>query len=158
MAGQQLVKDYSELIKSRTVTSSVINELKLKDITPESLASKITVSSKNNTRIIEIKVQDGDPNNARAIADKVSNVFISKVIEIMNAQNVGIIDKAETPTNPVKPNKRMNVAIAFLIGIMAAVGLIFFLEYVDDTIKTNEDVEKYLGLTVLGTIPVLSLE
>lgn len=158
MAGQYLVKDYRELIKSRTVTETVINELKLEHITPEALAKKISVNAKNDTRLIEIKVQDSYPNRAKDIANKVANVFINKVIEWMRAENVSIIDDAKIPASPVKPDPLMNIVIAALVGLMAAVGIVFLIEYLDDTIKTAEDVEKYLDLTVLGTIPVLNLK
>jgi len=158
LAGQYLVKDYRELVKSRTVTSTVIDELKLAGMTPERLAEKISVSSKNDTRIIEIRVQDTVPEHARDIADKVGEVFISKVVDLMKVENVSVVDRAQVPGSPVKPKPFINIAVAFFTGIMAAVGIVFLFEYLDDTIKTTEDVEKYLGLTVLGTIPEFSLK
>ena len=158
MVGQLLVKDYRELVRSRTVTSSVIEQLGLKGFTPERLANMISVNSKNDTRIIEIKVQDTNPVRARDIADKVGEVFIAKVVELMKVENVSIVDKAQIPKMPVKPQPSLNIAAAFLGGLMAAVGLIFLLDYLDDTIKTSADVEKYLGLPVLGTIPVFNIK
>jgi capsular polysaccharide biosynthesis protein len=158
LVGQQLVKDYSELVKSRTVTENVIDELKLKGLTPEDLARKINVDSKNDTRIIEIKVQDKDPETARNITDKVGEVFISKVVDLMKVENVSIIDKAEVPLSPVKPRPIINIAIALFAGLMAAIGIIFLLEYLDNTIKTSEDVEKLLGLSVLSTIPMMDIK
>lgn len=157
LVGQQLVKDYRELIKSRTVTTAVINELQLNGMSSEHLAEKISVGSKNDTRIIEIKVQDIDPQRAARIADKVGEVFISKVIDLMKVENVSVVDRAQTSSTPVQPRPMMNVIVALLAGLMAAVGIIFLVEYLDDTIKTSEDVEKYLGLTVLGTIPVFDI-
>lgn len=158
MVGQQLVKDYRELVKSRTVTSAVIDELKIRDISPESLAGHISVNSKNETRLIEIKVQDGDPQRASNIADKVGEVFINKVIDLMKVENVSVVDRAQTSGKPIKPRPMINIAIAFFTGLLAALGIVFLLEYLDDTIKSPEDVEKYLGLTVLGTIPVFNLK
>lgn len=158
LVGQQLVKDYRELIKSRTVTAAVINELQLNGMSSEHLAEKISVGSKNDTRIIEIKVQDIDPQRAARIADKVGDVFISKVIDLMKVENVSVVDRAQTSSTPIQPRPLMNVIIALLAGLMAAVGIIFLFEYLDDTIKTSEDVEKYLGLTVLGTIPVFDIK
>jgi len=158
MVGQFLVKDYRELVKSRTVTGTVIKELKLEGMTPEALAGKISVNSKNDTRIIEVRVQDKIPERARDIADKVGEVFIGRVVELMKVENVNIVDKAQVPSKPVKPKAVINIAIAFFAGLAAAVGIVFFIEYLDDTIKTSEDVEKYLGLTVLGTIPEFSIE
>lgn len=158
MAGQYLVKDYRELVKSRTVTGAVIEELKLTGITHAMLAEKISVNSKNDTRIIEIRVQDGDPERARQIADKVGEVFVNKVIDLMKVENVSVVDKAQVPTKPVNPKPVMNIAIAFFTGLMASIGIVFLIEYLDDSIKTSEDVEKYLGLTVLGTIPEFGIK
>ncbi|MCR4435375.1 MAG: Wzz/FepE/Etk N-terminal domain-containing protein [Clostridiales bacterium] len=158
MTGQYLVKDYRELVKSRTVTSTVIQELGIKDLTLEDLASNISVNSKNDTRIIEIKVQDKDPQRAAQLADKVGEVFINKVVDLMKVENVSIVDRAQTSSEPVKPRPGVNIAVAFFAGLMAAVGIAFLMEYLDDTIKTSEDIEKYLDLTVLGTIPVFNIK
>ena len=155
LAGQHLVKDYRELIRSRAVTLTVIENLKLDDLTPAMLASKISVNLKNDTRIIEIRVKDGDPERTRDIADEIAKVFSIKVLELMKVENVSIIDKANLPTDPVEPRLLHNIAIAASAGLFAALGIIFLMEYLDDKINTIEDVREYLNLTVLGTIPVI---
>jgi len=153
LLNSQLVNDYRELVKSRMVTSMVLERLGLKDMTLEQLSKKLNVVSKQNTRIIEISAQDTDPELARDIANMVADVFKEKVVDIMKVENVQIIDVAQVPGNPIKPNKMMNISIATLLGFMLGVGIVFLAEYLDDTIKTTEDVQKYLGLTVIGTIP-----
>lgn len=153
MVGNQLVKDYRELVKSRLVANEVLNKLDMPDITINELTQKINVGLKSDTRVIEISVQDGDPAMAQKIANTVAEVFMDKVINIMKVENVQVIDKAELPKNPVKPNKKMNVAIAFCLGLMIGTGIVFLIEYLDDTLKTPEDVQKHLGLPVIGTIP-----
>lgn len=158
MAGQSLVKDYRELIKSRLVTTETIKDLGLKGISSETLAERISVNSKNDTRIIEIKVQDTQPERARDIADKLAEVFIDKVIELMKVDTVGIVDKAILPARPIKPRPAINILITAFSGIITSLGIIFLLEYLDDTVKTAEDVEKQLGITVLGTIPALEMK
>ncbi len=158
MVGQMLVKDYRELVKSRTVTGIVIDELKLEGITEVKLASKISVNLKNDTRILEIKVQDPNREAARRIADKTAEVFIRKAIQLMKVENVDVVDKAQLPVTPVKPKPLTNIAIAMLLGLFTAVGTVFLMEYLDDSLKTVEDVEQKLGLTVLGTIPVMDIK
>lgn len=153
LTGQQLVKDYRELIVSRRVTGAVISELRIHDITPEALASKLNIKSKNDTRVIEIVAEDTDPQRAARIADKVGEIFIKEAIALMKVDNIEIIDGAIAGKTPVKPNVRLNVMVAFVLGFFAACGIAFLIEYLDDTIKTPEDVEKHLGLAVLGTIP-----
>lgn len=156
LVGQQLVNDYKEIVKSRKVTNKVIEDLDLTDWSPSRLAEKISVSAKNNTRLIEIIVSDSNPQLAKDIADKLAEVFKSEAIELMKVENVNIVDTAQLPVNPVKPRHKMNIAVSFLVGLLAAVGIVFLVEYLDDTIKTADDVGKYLGLTVLGTIPEFS--
>lgn len=158
MAGQSLVKDYRELIKSRLVTAKVIEDLKLNNMTSGALANKISVNSKNDTRLIEIKVQDVNPQRAKEIADRLAAVFVDKVIELMKVETVGIVDTATVQDAPVAPKPAVNIVIAVFAGIMASIGIILLLEYLDDTVKTSEDVEKQLGLTVLGAIPMLEIK
>lgn len=158
LAGELLVKDYREIIKSRAVAGAAIDELKIQGLSPEALASKVSVNPKNDTRIIEIRVQDGNPERASELANKIGEVFIKKAVLLMKVENVEIVDKAQTPASPVSPKTNVNIGIAFFAGLAAAVGITFILEYLDNRIKTVEDVEKHLGLPVLGTIPTLDIK
>jgi capsular polysaccharide biosynthesis protein len=153
LVGQQLVKDYKEIAKSRRITGEVIKELDLKNISSSMLSNKINVNAKSDTRLIEIKVQDNSPQMAVDIANKLAEVFTKEIMNIMKVENVSIVDIAQLPEHPIKPRPIMNIAVAFMMGLLAALGISFVIEYLDDTIKTADDVEKYLGLTVLGTIP-----
>ena len=158
LAGQLLVKDYRELVRSRLITSKVIEELELEHITPQQLAAKTSISSKNDTRFIEIRIQDHNPEMSALIANKMGEVFTAKAVELMKVETIQTIDKAQTPNIPVKPRPLMNIAISVFAGVMAALGIIFLIEYLDNKIRTEEDVEKLLGLQVLGTIPVLNIK
>ncbi len=151
MSGQ-LVKDYRELAKSRLVANIVIDELGLKDIDTKEITDMLGVNLKSETRIIEITAQHTDPELAKQVANKVADVFKRKSVELIEVDNVQVIDIAETPVNPIKPNKMMNIAIGFVLGLMIGFGIVFLIEYLDNTIKTTSDVEKYLGLPVIGTI------
>ncbi len=154
LISQQLVKDYRELIKSRSVTETVLDQLKITELTPDELSKKITVNLKNETRILEIKLVDYNPERAQILAENLSSVFISKIISLMNVENVDVIDHAEIPEDPVSPEPLVNILVALITGLFLSISTILILEYSDDTIKTTEDIEKQLGLTVLGKIPV----
>lgn len=154
LLNDRLVNDYRELVKSRLISDTVIRELKLPDMDSGKMSAKLSVNSKKDTRLIEISATDKSPETARAIADKVAEVFKEKAVEIMQVENAQIIDKAMVPEKPIKPNKKLNLAIAGVLGLMLSFGLIFVIEYFDDTLKTPEDVQKYLDLPVIGTIPV----
>ena len=153
---QKLVNTYSEIIKSRSVAEAVLQKLDL-DLTTDQLSEKISVSKVSDTEIIRIKVQDEDPALAALIANTVSEVFKKEVKSIMTVDNVSTIDTAIAPENPVKPNKMMNVAIAGVLGVMVSVGLVFVLELLDRTVKTPTDVERHLGLPIIGAIPDMEL-
>ncbi|ADQ41887.1 lipopolysaccharide biosynthesis protein [Caldicellulosiruptor acetigenus I77R1B] len=154
LLGQQLVKDYREIAVSRTVLERVIKELNLK-ISIDQLKSMVSVQLKNDTRILMINIESKDPKYAALIANKLAEVFIEAVQKIMKIENVQIVDKAVVPEKPERPKKALNIAIAFVVGLLIGVGLAFFIEYLDNTIKTPDDVEKFLQLPVLAVIPDL---
>ncbi len=149
---QKLAVTYGEIIKSRIVLDDVIKNLKLEN-TYESLSGQITVSPVKDTQIISISVQDTNPQKARDIANEIPKVFEKEAKRITKANDVQVIDKAILPKNPIKPNKVMNVLIAFVLGTMIGLFVVFLIEYLDNKIKTPQDIEKHLGLSVIGVIP-----
>jgi len=154
LLNDRLVKDYREIVKSRLIADEVIKEMNLKDITYKKLASKLDVTSKEDTRLIVISATDINPEFSKNLADKVAEAFQKKATEIMKVENIQIIDKAIIPEVPIKPNKIANITISFLIGLMISLFVVNIIEYFDDTIKTPEDVIKQLDLSVIGAIPV----
>jgi capsular polysaccharide biosynthesis protein len=152
LTANQLVKTYSQIAKSRTVAEKIIEQEKL-DITPEAFSDKISVEPVRDTQLISISIEDPSPDKAARLANISGQVFMKKVVEVMKLDNVNIVDPAVPAPSPVKPNKKMNILLAGVIGLMSAVGLVFLLEFLDQTIKTNEDINRYLELPVLGVIP-----
>jgi capsular exopolysaccharide synthesis family protein len=75
------------------------------------------------------------------------------VSETLKASNIQVIDRAEIPESPYKPNKRLNIILSIIVGLFGGIGLAFFVEYLDNTIKTPEDLEKRVSLPTLGFIP-----
>jgi len=150
----QLINTYNVIIKSPTILQKVINEMDL-DLTLEELNDKITVSSADNSQVMNIVVEDESILTAANIANKTAEVFREKVVDIMNVNNVTILTKAKITgdESPVSPNSLLNIVIATVVGLMASVGLAFLLEHLDNTFKTEKDIEKHLGLPVLGVIP-----
>ncbi len=149
---QRLAVTYGEIIKSRTVLEPVIEKLGL-DISYEALSKMVTVSPVKDTQIINISVQDTNPLKAKDIANSIPEVFTKEVKRITKANSVEVIDKAVEPLSPIKPNKLMNVLIAFVLGIMIGLFVVFLIEYMDNKMKTPQDVEKHLDLPILGVIP-----
>jgi capsular polysaccharide biosynthesis protein len=156
MIGRELVKDYRELVKSRSVSKAVIDKLGLKNISVEQLSGKLSVHNKNDTRIIEITTRDQNPELAMDIVNQVAAVFQSKAVDIMKVDNVQIIDRAQKPLSPVSPRMTLNLAIAFFIGLALGAAIVFAIELFDNTIKDPEDIEYYYKLPVLGNIPYIT--
>ena len=149
---QKLAVTYGEIIKSRAVLEDVIKNLKLND-EYEDLVKSVTVSPVQDTQIISISVQDTNPQKASDIANEIPKVFAKEAKRITKANDVQVIDKATLPKNPIKPNKVMNVLIAFVLGTMIGLFVVFLIEYLDNKMKTPQDIEKHLGLSVIGVIP-----
>lgn len=149
---QKLTLTYGEIIKSRAVLDSVIKKLDL-NIEYDELEKTINVSPVKDTQIMSVTVQDTNPKRARDIANAIPNVFTKEVKRITKANSVEVIDKAIVPENPIKPNKVMNILIAAVLGIMIGLFIVFVLEYMDNKIKTPQDIEKYINLPMLGVVP-----
>lgn len=154
---QKLAVTYGEIIKSRSVLDDVIKNLKLDD-RYEDLAKNVTVSPVKDTQIISISVQDTNKEKARDIANEIPKVFKKEAKRITKANDIQVIDKAILPQNPIKPNKMMNMAIAAVLGAMIGLFVVFLIEYLDNKLKTPQDIEKHLGLSVLGVVPNEKLE
>lgn len=148
---QNLVKTYAEIAKSTTVAENASKDLK--DVSVEDILKSITVTPKADTQLIEFKVENKNPKEACDMLEAVYNSFIKEGKRIYSGQNIQIMDEAKIPEKPAKPRKLLNITIAFFIGLMTSVGLTFLLEYMDNTLKTEEDINKYLDLPIIGVIP-----
>jgi capsular polysaccharide biosynthesis protein len=149
----QLINTYNVIIKSPAILDLVAKELDLGK-TSDELNAMITVGSEKDSQVLNITVQNPDAAVATDIANTTAKVFQNEIVKIMSVDNVSILAQAKTKENqsPIKPQKALNIAIALVVGLMAGVGLSFLLEYLDNTIKNEMDVEKVLGLPVLGAI------
>jgi capsular polysaccharide biosynthesis protein len=150
----RLIDTYKEVIKTPRIMDKVQREYPQFGLTSEQLIKKVKVNSVNNTQVMTLIVQDESYDKAAQIVNAVSKVFQNEIPQIMKVDNVSLLNEAQ-PTDkpiPVKPNKKLNVAISFVISLMVAVGLAFLLDFMDDTIKTEEDVRQYLDLPALAMI------
>lgn len=149
---QKLAVTYGEIIKSRTVITSTINKLKL-DMTYEDLLEAVSVTNVPDTQIIKISVQHENPKVAAEICNTIPEIFSAEVQRVVKASGTEVIDKATVPEEPIKPNKKMNVLIAMVLGVMISIFVIFLLEALNTKIKEPKDIEDKLGLPVFGVVP-----
>ncbi|MDM5329829.1 Wzz/FepE/Etk N-terminal domain-containing protein [Neobacillus sp. CF12] len=152
----QLINTYNVIIKSSAILDKVVDELDL-DMTSKQLEGKITVASEQDSQVVNISVQDSNAELAAKIANKTAEVFQTEIVNLMNVDNVRVFAKATVEENqsPIKPQPLLNVAIAIVVGLMASIGLAFLLEYFDNTVKNEQDIEKILGLPILGVIATI---
>lgn len=149
----ELINTYNVIIKSPAILEIVVDELGLTQSVSQ-LSDKITVESAENSQVVTVTATDPDPNQARDIANTTVATFQDSIPDIMNVDNVSILSEAELTANPspVSPQPMLNIAIAIVLGGMVGVGLAFLIEYLDNTIKTESDIEDKLGVPVLGVI------
>ena len=151
--GTSLTQDYMVMVKSRVVVNQVIKNLDM-DMDYDQMAGTITVNNPSNTRILEISATYPDAFMAKKIVDQFANVSKQRMAQIMDSQEPTIIDMGYASPNPSSPNTSRNIIIAAVIGIIIAAGVIIVIHLMDDTIKSSEDIEKYLGISTLGLIPI----
>ncbi|MFC4025118.1 YveK family protein [Oceanobacillus longus] len=149
----QMINTYNIIIKSPAILDDVVNELNL-PYSSAALGEKIQVSSADNSQVVTVTATDENPATAVDIANATVGIFQNEIPEIMNVDNVSILNEAQLSPNPspVAPNPILNIAIAIVLGAMVGVGIAFLLEYLDNRITTEDDVENKLGLPILGVI------
>jgi len=149
---QKLMKTYSEAIKTRDLVGRAI-KVANSNLTEDEVLKKLTVVTVADTQILQIKIDDKNPNMAATMVQAITNEFVTTSKILVPNGNIKVIESVKVPEIPVSPNKKMNIAIAFLLGLMVSVGVSFLLEFLDNTYKNREQLEKELDIPVIGTIP-----
>ncbi len=155
--GTQLTKDYSELINSRYVLEEVIQKLRL-NLDYQGLKEKVSVSSPTDTRIVAITVTDKDPVEALNIANAIRESASNHIGNVMDIDAVNVVESANMPTKKAGPSYLKWTVIAGMLGVLLVCAMVLIKYLLDDTIKTSEDVERYLGLSTLAIIPIIETE
>lgn len=149
---QKLMKTYTATIKTKDLVEKALGSSN-SEVNIKNVLENLTVTSLTDTQILEIKYESIDPIEAKTIIEEITDEFIETSKKLVPNGNIQIIESVEMPEEPVSPNKKMNIAIAFALGLMVGVGLSLLLEFLDNTFKTKEQVERELEIPVLGTIP-----
>ena len=154
---QKLLKTYSELIKTKDLINRSITNSEY-ELDVEDVLNNVSVTTVADTQMIQIAYKSTSPNIAKNMLENITNEFITTAQELVPNGNVRVLETVELPEEPVAPNKKMNIAIAFILGMMVGLGIVFLLEYLDNTYKNKEQLEKDLDIPVLGVIPMSHLE
>ena len=147
-----LAKDDDEMIFSRPVGTQVAKNLNL-DYEYEELKEKLTVTNPTDTRVLSISCRSNDVKEARDLANEFATVSKRSIAEIMDTDEPTLFEKAVINEDPVKPEKAKNMIIGFLLGFILSCAIVIIRYMLNDSIKSEEDIERYLGLNTLASIP-----
>lgn len=151
--GSQLTVDFQTLGTSRPVVEKVIRDLNL-DASYEELLKTITITNPSNSRILKISVENPDPRLAADISNAMADSLSSRVAEVLNTDKPSTVERAVVPSSPSSPNTLRNVAVGGLLGLVFVAAFVLLQHFMDDTIKSEEDVRKYLELNTLAAVPL----
>lgn len=151
--GNQLTQDYMVIVKTRPVLEQVIKDLNLK-IDYKELGNMITVENPTDTRILQISVNDPDPQMAQKITQQLAQVTAKTVSEKMDVNKPTIIENAYEAEAPDSPSMKKNVLMGGVMGLFLTAAIVLAQCMMNDTIRKEEDIEKYLGINTLAKLPL----
>jgi capsular polysaccharide biosynthesis protein len=150
-ADTEQMKTLQVLMKDPTVLQKVISDLGISR-SPEGLAQQISVYSVDGSQVVSLNVVDTNPALAADIANATANAFKSEIPNIVGFSNVKLLTEAKVNPFPINSNQNRDIMIAFMMGVILGIGIIYFLESLDDSVKSEEEIESILGVSVLGTV------
>lgn len=147
-----LASVYSIIIKSDAVMQPVVSVVD-QGVASNKLAEKVSVSSVNGTQIIKVSVSDTDPLKAKRYVDEIVKVAPSVIQEMVEAGSVKVVSQSTTPKSPISPNVKINTLMAAMLGFVVSLGAVLAVYFFDNTFRSQDEIEKYLGIPVIGVIP-----
>lgn len=151
-ANSQLLVDYKQIASTRLVINEVIKNLRL-NMSYDEFQSNILVESILDSRLFTVGFRNQDPQVAKLVSDELAKQLTVAVLQIVGVENIRILDQALMPQVPVSPNKLLNSIIGGLLGFFIALFIVVFMFLVNDTIRSEDDIENLIGISVLGDIP-----
>lgn len=159
--GSSLTEDFQIIAKTRGVIETAIRELEnegkleMYSYSYDSLVSRVTITNPASSHMLRVTVEDTDPIRAANFSNKISDLLREQISEIMNTDRPSVVESALPPQNAASPNVVRDTMLGAMLGAMLMVALIVIRHLGDDTIKTSDDVHKYLGLDVLAEFPLI---
>lgn len=153
-ANLKLINTYKKIITSDSITKLVVERHPELNLTSTQIGDKLMIDSTQNTQVINVSVEDPSYETAATIANSTGNVFISQIPEIMQVNNVSVLNAADPNLSaaPVNDHRQMVIVLSLVVGLLLGFGIIFLIEYLDDSVKTEFDVEHAIGLPVLAKV------
>lgn len=151
LTSDQILRTYAQLLTQRPLLQQVIQDEGL-NTDPVSLSKQITVTPVPNTLLLNVSVQDTDPTRARDTANTLVSDFIAHIKGIQQADNLVVVSPAVLPDEPVSPKPLLNIGMGLLAGLLIGLGLAFLLDYLDQSVRSDEVLRERVGLVPLGHI------
>ncbi len=156
-SAKNLVPTYAIIIKSNIVMNEVIDKLGL-NTTADALSKKISVSSVDNTQVMKIAMRDPEPQKAKDIIALIAEIAPEHVIQAVEAGSCKVVNNVSVSENPVSPNTVKNTMLGVIVGVFISIAAIIIASLTNKYIVDDDDVQKYLGLPVIGVIPDIDPE
>ena len=154
MGLQQLTRTVADLVDTRPIAETVIQDLGLR-ITPQEFIENMEVEQVPETQVVEVTYRDPDPEKAQTITNAIGKAFSDQVSEVStsaNAITATVWEEAASPKTPVSHTPLRNGIIAAMLGCMLGLMLAFLLEYLDDSWRSPEEAERVSGVPTFGVI------
>lgn len=150
--GDRMATDFEIIATTRELLGKVIEEQNI-EMTPGQLRGMISVANPESSHMLQITVEDTDPERAALLSNAVADELREEIAEIMNTDRPSAVEQAITPTGPSSPNRRRNTMLGALVGLALILAILIIRYLADDTIQSDEDVRKHLGLDTLAQFP-----
>ena len=149
---QKLLTTYAEVIKTDDIIEDSMKKANI-DESLNTVSGNLKVTPRADTQILEVSFIDTNKDEAASFLNALTGNFIKESKKLIPNGNIQIIQKVKVPDKAVSPNKKLNIIIAFVLGLMVSIGIALLLEFMDNTFKSKDELEKVLELPVLATIP-----
>lgn len=155
-SSRELISTYNVIITSPVILQTVIQETDFQG-SVEDLRSKISVEAEEDSQVVTVTMEDENPQKAVNLVNTLGQTFEGEISNIMNVDNVSILAQADLSdsNSPVSPQPLLNLTIALMIGVVLGLGLILLLEFLDKSIKNEQDIERELDIPILGIVPIM---
>ncbi len=150
--GDRMAADFEIIATTRELLNKVIEENGL-DMTYGELRGEISVENPESSHMLRITVQDKDPERAALLSNSLADELREEIAEIMNTDKPSAVEQAVVPEGPSSPNRNRNTVIGAVVGLVIALAILIIRYLTDDTIQSDDDVRKYLGLDTLAQFP-----
>ncbi len=154
-ADLQAINTYKDVIQKPVILAPVVKELRQKDNysgSVESLEKVVTISNETNSQVVTVTVTDTNAYTAADLANTIGKVFSQKIKKMMKVDNVTVVTKATADTDPVSPNKKLNLLIGIVVGLLIGIAIVVIKDLLDTTVRDEKFLVEELGLTSLGAI------